>query len=94
MTKITEEITETIAVVFGNDHALGPFMDVKDQRYADSGKDEQGEGFVFEWNQKFKIMQNKIELDLNLFETLSESKGRDYIIECCDAFIKNNELPL
>lgn len=44
----------------GSDHAIGRFMDITDSRYAKSGKDEQGEGYVFEYSELFGITTNLI----------------------------------
>ena len=92
MSRILEQVNDNIVVIHGNDHAIGSFLDVTDKRYAFSGKDEQGEGYVFQWSRMFntkkKGMNNLINLDKDKLDQLPKEKGINYIIECCDAFIK------
>ena len=55
-----EEITENITIAYGNDHELGTFVDVMDRRYAESGFDEQGEGYIIEWCKAFQFSTNLV----------------------------------
>lgn len=56
-------ITEHPIVFYtGLDRVLGNFLDVTDSRFAGSEFDEQGEGYLFEWNERFGISTNLIGL--------------------------------
>ena len=60
MSRNVRSITDTTTVAFGEDHALGGFYDIMDSRYADSGNDQQGEGYVVEWCEVFGFTTNLI----------------------------------
>lgn len=61
MSKRESSVNENTIFVNGSDDALGSFFDIIDKRYAASGKDEQGEGYVFEWSEAFNISTNLIQ---------------------------------
>jgi hypothetical protein len=66
-------------IIHGDDNTLGKFVDITDERYANSGLDEQGEGYLFEWSELFGTSTNLIGLDIkdirnaNLVESLVEA---------------------
>jgi hypothetical protein len=82
MSRKIHNINENISVAYGADHALGQFIDIMDRRYAESGKDEQGEGYLVEWCGAFQFSQNHIDI------TLEGLKDEAKIIELCDKFVK------
>ena len=82
MSRKVHNINQNISVAYGNDHALGKFIDIMDRRYAVSGKDEQGEGYLVEWCEAFKFSQNQIDITV---EGLTDEAT---VIELCDKFIK------
>ena len=84
MSREGNKINENITVVFGNDHVLGSFIDVIDNRFAESGQDEQGEGYVCEYSTKFGISNNRIGANIE------DLKNKEKIIELCDAMVKRN----
>lgn len=51
---------ENTIITRGTDHAVGSFVQVADGRYANSGKDEQGEGYVLDWDRLFGFSINLI----------------------------------
>ena len=60
MSRKTLELQKDTDVHYGGDHAIGTFIDITDRRYANSGKDEQGEGYIVEWSEKFGFNTNLI----------------------------------
>ena len=82
MSRRIHNINNNISVAYGADHMLGQFIDIMDRRYAESGKDEQGEGYIVEWSEAFKFSQNQIGI------TLEGLKDEATVIELCDKFIK------
>lgn len=50
-----QELSSTTTVFYGSDHAVGRFFEVCDSRYADHPSDEQGEGYVLQWDALFKF---------------------------------------
>ena len=83
MSRNTKIINDDITIYFGNDHAIGLFLDVSDNRYAKSGKDEEGEGYVFEYSEMFKTSINKIKA------TIEEVKNEKVLIKKCNEFIRS-----
>ncbi len=81
MSRHTTRLNDTTQVHSGGDHALGRFIDITDSRYADSGKDEQGEGYLVEWSQLFGFSQNQIGIKVE------ELPDRERIFELVDAFV-------
>jgi hypothetical protein len=67
-----------INVVMGSDHAVGNFFQVQDERYTKSGKDEQGEGYVVDWDSLFGFSVNLIGI------TEDDFGDRPKIIELCN----------
>lgn len=49
--------------ITGYDEILGNFLDITDNRYAGTINDKQGEGFVLEYSDFFKISTNLIRID-------------------------------
>lgn len=49
-----------IHIIRGSDHAVGRFVQVADGRFAGSDKDEQGEGYVMDWDSLFGFSVNLI----------------------------------
>ena len=82
MSRDHEPIQETTSIVRGSDHALGYFLDITDTRYANSGKDEQGEGYLVEWSAVFGFTQNQIGIKVN------ELKDHSRINELVDKFVE------
>lgn len=87
MSRNHKQITPHIHIYYGVDNALGIFADVVDLRYAESGKDAQGEGYVFEQSSEFGTSLNRIEIDPML--NLLAPQNKDTLIEHCDKFIQN-----
>lgn len=81
MSRKTINLNENITVAFGNDHMLGQFIDIMDRRYAHSGKDEQGEGYLVEWCTAFEFSQNQIGI------TVEDLKDAPKVIELCNKFV-------
>jgi hypothetical protein len=82
MSRKIHNVNENITVAYGNDHMLGQFIDIMDRRYAESGKDEQGEGYLVEWCTVFEFNQNQIGI------TVEGLKDEATVIELCDKFVK------
>lgn len=82
MSRRTHNVNENITVAYGNDHMLGQFIDIMDNRYASSGKDEQGEGYLVEWCSASEFSQNQIGI------TLEGLKDEATVIELCNKFVK------
>lgn len=78
-------IENPIQFHFGSDHALGKFIDITDRRWAKSGKDEQGEGYVLEWSTLFGISTNLIGATLEDVEA-----SVDRLAELTEEFINKN----
>lgn len=77
-------INKNISIAYGNDHAIGKFLDIRDKRYAQSNKDEQGEGYLVEWCEMFKFAPNLIGI------TIDEFDNKERIIELCNKFCEND----
>ena len=60
MSRNPSRLTEDIVIVRGNDHISGYFVQIMDKRYARSGKDQQGEGYVLDWDEAFGFTTNYI----------------------------------
>jgi len=82
MSRYTSELGKDIQLHSGSDQVLGGFFDITDKRYADSDKDEQGEGYVVEWSQAFKFSTNLIGINRNELGDPSRIK------ELCNKFIE------
>jgi len=82
MSRTSKVITDNIVIHFGTDHAIGRFLDITDKRYAESGLDEQGEGYVFEHSDMFPSDNTKVIIDMD------EPLTVPVIIQACDEFIK------
>jgi hypothetical protein len=82
MSREETPINETTQIVRGSDHALGYFIDIKDKRYANSGLDEQGEGYLVEWSTIFGFSQNKIGI------LQGELKDMNRVNELVDKYIE------
>lgn len=52
---------ETTTFVYGDDHALGLFLEIRDSRY-DHPSDTSEVGLIFEWDELFGIQINKANL--------------------------------
>lgn len=52
---------ETTTFVYGDDHALGLFLEIRDSRY-DHPSDTSEVGLIFEWDELFGIQTNKANL--------------------------------
>jgi len=86
MSRITEPLDNNVKINRGSDPAIGYFFDVQDKRFANSGRDEQGEGFVCEFSTMFGIYNNKAGLTMADLEM-----GEEVIIEKCNKFIERLE---
>lgn len=62
------KLNEYTTMVHGNDHTLGYFVDIVDNRYANSDLDEQGEGYLVEWSSEFNFSNNIIDLKFDDFK--------------------------
>lgn len=60
MSRLVFTPNEHTTFISGNDHAIGPFLDITDKRFANSGKDRLGEGFIMEWSEMFGFSNNLI----------------------------------
>lgn len=49
-------------LIEGNDGLLGKFIDIADKRFAGTKHDPQGEGYLFEYSERFGISTNLIGL--------------------------------
>jgi len=83
MSRQWERVTDDITIYFGTDHALGLWLDITDKRYAVSEQDEQGEGYVYEYSQKFGVSTNLVELTMEEIDF----HNRATVIEKCNLFI-------
>lgn len=81
MSRVPCNITEHICIIMGSDYTLGRFIDVTDSRYANSGKDLQGEGYVMEWSKVFGLSTNRIDIQEK------DIMNKQVIILKCDEFI-------
>jgi len=91
MSRHRKIVTPSITIWYGEDHAIGKWLDITDERFAMSGKDEQGEGYVFEWSEKFPKGTNLINYQLpkgfKLTDDGEDSQFMADIIIKCNAFI-------
>lgn len=60
MSRLVFTPNEYTSFISGSDHAIGAFLDITDTRFANSGMDRQGEGFIMEWSEMFGFSQNLI----------------------------------
>lgn len=65
MTRFSRKLTPYITVNHGEDHAIGKFYNLTDRRYVGSPEDEQGEGYIFKYSDKFGISTNLANLTLD-----------------------------
>jgi len=56
------EVNDNTDIIQGTDCAIGYFIDITDKRFAQSGKDWQGEGYLVEWNSMTGFTNNRINL--------------------------------
>jgi len=89
MVKNVVKLAETIYIVGGQDPDFGNFRDVIDSRYAASGRDTQGEGFVCKWSDKFGMGVNYIKLMPN---DLYPNADNVLIIVMCNDFINKLDI--
>lgn len=82
MSRNVRKVNDNITIVYGTDHAIGQFLDITDKRYAQSGFDEQGEGYVCEHSSMFPYDNSLIQLDFD------EPITKEIIIKACDEFIE------
>lgn len=68
MSRNSLQIGENIIVVYGNDHAIGTFIDIIDLRFEGHQDDHQGEGFVAEWSELFGLDQGDNKIGINVAE--------------------------
>ena len=61
MSRVSASLSIFTHIYSGNDHMLGFFFDVTDDRFAGSKEDEQGEGYLLEWSTTFGFSTNLIE---------------------------------
>lgn len=64
MARHHKKINDQLDSWYGNDHAIGQFVDITSKTYAGSKQDEQGEGYIFEYSDMFKIGTNLANLTL------------------------------
>lgn len=86
MSRNTERLTSTITCYYGDDHAIGSFIDIVDSRYEDHPDDDTGEGFLMEWCQMFGFMTNKIGVSVD------DLKDTNVLIQKVEAFIETLDL--
>ena len=84
MSRKTHNLNKNITIAYGSDHAIGQFIDVMDKRYANSDKDEQGEGYLVEWCTLFGFSQNQIGI------TVEGLQDEVTVIELCNIFVSEN----
>lgn len=83
MSRNVQPMNDNTTFIRGTDHVLGAFFDIQDKRFAKSGDDPQGEGFVFEWSQTMGITTNFINADV-------EEVGNDErMLELVNEFIES-----
>jgi len=91
MSRNKKVLTANITIWYGNDHAIGKWLDITDDRFARSGKDEQGEGYVFEWSEMFPKGTNHINYQFPkgfmLTNDGEDSQQMAEIIQKCNEFI-------
>lgn len=87
MSRLTLTVNENITIYHGSDHAIGGFIDIIDKRFAESGFDNQGEGFVLEYSDMFGFSNNKINI-----EKLEELSQDELIISKCNEFINKLQI--
>tara|TARA_R110000824_G_scaffold313040_1_gene499929 strand:+ start:466 stop:726 length:261 start_codon:yes stop_codon:yes gene_type:complete len=81
MSREITKINDTINVVSGVDFTIGYFIDITDSRYAESGRDEQGEGYILEWCQHFGFTNNLIKAGID------DLSSKERLIELANKFI-------
>lgn len=71
-----------VDITTGKDHAIGKFIQIQDRRYSQSDKDDQGEGYVLDWDEMFGFTINLINA------TLEDLKDTNKLVSLCDEFAK------
>jgi len=89
MRRYSKKLTKDITLIYGSDHTLGGFTQITDSRYASSGKDEQGEGYVFDCDELFGTTINLIKLHAPKVKGSIFNVSQKEIIIRCDEFIKS-----
>ena len=79
-----------VHVIWGNDHALGEFIQIYDNRFAGTEGDPQGEGYVFEWDRLFGVTLNLIGLPKEKMENaIILSDLKDLVLGKCNEFVNS-----
>ena len=73
--------------IMGNDPILGMFLQITDYRYQTSGKDDQGEGYVLDWDGLCGFSVNLINATEKDIHT-----GPEKLQELVETFIRLMEL--
>lgn len=85
MSRNHKNLSQLAIVTRGSDHVLGRFVQVSDVRYALSGDDMQGEGYVLDWDEGFGFTTNLIGAKV-------EDLGDDNkLLELVNVFCKEND---
>jgi hypothetical protein len=85
MSRKHTDLSPNCTLTRGTDHALGNFIQLSDLRYALSDEDEQGEGYILEWDAVFGFTKNLI----NATEAdLGDDKR---LLELANEFFKESE---
>lgn len=66
----------------GSDLVLGSFLQITDERFRDSDKDVQGEGYILDWDATFGFSVN--EINATLFDI---HKGPKHLQSLVESFI-------
>lgn len=80
MSRNRKQLSPNVAITRGDDHVLGKFCQLTDERYAMSEDDEQGEGYVFEWDEEFGLVNNLIGA------TVGDVDNDDKLLELANKF--------
>lgn len=64
MSRTVIDPSPDISIIRGKDHILGNFVQIQDRRYANSDKDEQGEGYVMDWDELWGFTINLIHAEI------------------------------
>ena len=78
MSRITKNLSEHVSIAFGDDHALGSFFQVFDERYPDFNEEESD--VIFDYSEKFGICENILNMTVNVKGTIDFEK----IVQMCD----------
>lgn len=85
MSRIWLKLTEDITVFYGEDHALGDWLDIQDSRVEAVDNDEMNEGYVYENSQMFPNSTNVI--DIPHYKYLSEVlENKELVIQKCNEY--------